>query len=757
MSTLTIVLRGDAVGAGPDAAGFRALRAALASQDVRIAIEPRDPGGAALPGDGPGHLEGGGAVGGAAHLTWGGEAAAAPGGVPRVLRVTGGPDWADLAPRLAGLDEVWVADDAEAARARAAGVDPARLWVCPEPVAAVGAPWTAPGAHGTVLVALAGPGDEGHLAALAAAWARAVPPDAHATLVVVAPSRPGVDEAGVHGALAEGLRRGGHDPDAVADIVVLAAPLDDAARTGLVAAARALVALDPRGGARAVAEALRAGVPVVGAAEASWGWPATGGGLVGALAAAAGDAPGAAARGKEARRRGGVHAAEEVARAVRDRLTALARRRGVPASGAPVPARPRAVLEGSVFGAHSLAAVNRGLVRALLAGGAVDLAVVNSEGAVLDPAAPLDPSVRPLAWAAARAHAAPDVVLRHGHPADLRAAPDGPRVVAVLPWEFGPPPRDWLAALGATVDEVWVPSTLVRAGWESVGAGEAVVTVPNGIDPVLFRPGAPPADLGDAAPGYRFLYVGGLAWRKGVDLLVRAYRAAFRADDDVTLVIKDFGPGGPYPPDAVDRMVAELAADPRAARVARLTGPLPEGALPGLYRACDCLVHPYRGEAYGLTMAEAMACGLPVIAPDRGAARDYMDPSVALLVPARPVAMEARVVAGHRPAGPPVVHETDVRALAETMRWAYENRPAARGIGARAAARMHARHTWAHAARVAEARLAALAGAPAPARPVPPPPPAPPAPPPSARTPPAPAPRTPRGRRRLHVPREAAR
>ena len=40
----------------------------------------------------------------------------------------------------------------------------------------------------------------------------------------------------------------------------------------------------------------------------------------------------------------------------------------------------------------------------------------------------------------------------------------------------------------------------------------------------------------------------------------------------------------------------------------------------GLYAACDCLAHPYRGEGFALPVVEAMACGLPAIVTGAGPA-----------------------------------------------------------------------------------------------------------------------------------------
>ncbi len=58
-----------------------------------------------------------------------------------------------------------------------------------------------------------------------------------------------------------------------------------------------------------------------------------------------------------------------------------------------------------------------------------------------------------------------------------------------------------------------------------------------------------------------------------------------------------------------------------------LPGYVPYPELPALYAAADCFVHPAREERWGVSVAEALACGLPVIASDRvGAGFDLIAP-----------------------------------------------------------------------------------------------------------------------------------
>ncbi|MGE0028470.1 MAG: glycosyltransferase family 4 protein [Thermoleophilia bacterium] len=601
----------------------------------------------------------------------------------------------DWVVRLNQLDETWVPSCLEAEALAAAGVDPERVAVIPEAVELdvfdpATPPIALPDAHGTVFLAVApwGAGTEG----LLAAWCAAFRGHDDVTLVLKTWSDDGLDLAAIEGRAAAAVAAAGHDPAAMADVVILDDLLPDARMPSLYAAADAVVTATPAGRRSRVAlEAAAMGLPALAPAPA-------------ALRAAHDDPAARRSAGRVAREAAAGRDHRAVAGAILDRIRALAPR---PRAVRPVAGdRPAVLLRGSVFGVHSLAGVNRDLARALLRRDEVTLGLVDVDGARLDASDPAYAALEPsLSGLLPRA----DVTLRHAYPPALGPVHEG-RVAQFLHWEYGAPPLGWVRAQREHLDEVWVASRHVRDGMLAGGMDpERVALVPLGIDPERFRPGAEPLDLGDRAPGVRLLFVGGLIWRKGIDLLLAAYTRAFTARDDVTLVIKSFGARGPYVPQDADAQVRALQADPRAPRILHLTDPLPDGDMPRLYAACDALVQPFRGEGYGLPIAEAMACGLPAIVPDRGAARDFCGPGTAILVPSRPVPVESATIGGMLVAGRPEVVEVEVADLVAAMRAVVEDPACARAIGAAAAAHVRAEHTWDRTAVVAGERLRALA------------------------------------------------
>jgi glycosyltransferase involved in cell wall biosynthesis len=197
-------------------------------------------------------------------------------------------------------------------------------------------------------------------------------------------------------------------------------------------------------------------------------------------------------------------------------------------------------------------------------------------------------------------------------------------------------------------------------------------TVGNGVDVLRFRPAAHSRDCGlrelRQRP-LRLLYVGRIAPDKGVHLLTEAVDLLIRAGVNLELTL--IGKPGLMPYDLLSRLLGTdepaLAAvrefygrslrawlakeifrhgrsygnalrarlSPAAAARVRFLGTVPLPALVRAYRAADLLVLPsIWQESYGLPVAEAMACGVPVLASASGGVPELIaDGATGKLVP----------------------------------------------------------------------------------------------------------------------------
>jgi glycosyltransferase involved in cell wall biosynthesis len=280
------------------------------------------------------------------------------------------------------------------------------------------------------------------------------------------------------------------------------------------------------------------------------------------------------------------------------------------------------------------------------------------------------------------------------------------------PWEFGGIPSAWVPQIQRNVSEVWCPTSWVKECYVRSGVPESkVAVVPHGVDTVRFTPDGPVYPLA-TTKSRKLLFVGGTIARKGVDVLLRAYLETFTADDDVCLVVKAFGAGHVYKGSTMDDQLRAVVEDPLSAEVELIDDELTEDQVAMLYRSCDVLVHPYRGEGFGLPIAEAMASGLPVVVTGYGACLDFCDEDNALFVPYAITSFEMADV------GPSSIGywwaEPDADALSETLRRVVVHPEVLDGLGAAGRQRIVKDFTWESVAAVAAERLLALSGRPRP-------------------------------------------
>lgn len=363
---------------------------------------------------------------------------------------------------------------------------------------------------------------------------------------------------------------------------------------------------------------------------------------------------------------------------------------------------------GGLFQPHSLAHVNRELCAGLVERGHV-LTFQRSEADAYEPLR--DRERHLIARVDAAIEGEPDILVRHAWPPDFSSA-KAKRLVLIQPWEYSSLPKAWIAPMNAHVDEIWVPSNFVRDAYVRSGVDAArVAVVPNGVDTRRFHPHVAPRPLA-TKKSIKFLFVGGALPRKGIHILLEAWTRAFHADDDVALVVKDFGARTFYRGQTLADLVHSTAANPNVAEIVYSDETLADDEMPALYTACDALVHPYLGEGFGLPIAEAMACALPVVITDHGAAEDFCDDSCAYLIPSRAVKLPEARVGDLETVEAPIVREPDVDALARILRLIASDLGAARRKGWLAREKIRAGFTWDHAVDACEARIAALVAAP---------------------------------------------
>lgn len=363
------------------------------------------------------------------------------------------------------------------------------------------------------------------------------------------------------------------------------------------------------------------------------------------------------------------------------------------------------IWEGSFTVYHSLALVNREITARLLTDPRFDVGLIEYERGDL-----LPQDRERFAALLARAGMRPENVavhVRHRWPPDF--SPTHGRTVIMQPWEFGALPADWIDGLRALGAEVWAYSRFVRDSYICSGLDPAqVVVVPLGFDPEVFHPGVEPLPL-PTDKSFRFLFVGGTIYRKGIDLLLQAFVKEFRPDEDVVLVVKDFCRDTAYRGRNLGEQILALQQDPSVPRILYLDDTLSQAEMARLYAAAHCLVHPYRGEGFGLPVLEAMACGVPPIVTSFGACLDFCHEGNALLVPATTRLFPENRVGDLITAGRPFFAEPDLAMLRQHMRTAYEDRDLVARLGATAAREVAARHTWDQAVAVVAERLETLA------------------------------------------------
>lgn len=199
---------------------------------------------------------------------------------------------------------------------------------------------------------------------------------------------------------------------------------------------------------------------------------------------------------------------------------------------------------------------------------------------------------------------------------------------------------EFVSAVNENYTGVWTPTR-----WQADQFRDAGIRLPVSILPIpVERPetanGGPSRPFAysvytkaSSAPseptGYRYLSVSRWSFRKGFDVLVKAFLRHFKAADNVSLVLFSRHPANATHPgfrSVVDRdlsMLVEEYGSPDSPPVYLCQDIIPESDKWQVYDQGDCFVLPSRGEGFSLPTMEAALSGIPVIIPNHTGFTDY--------------------------------------------------------------------------------------------------------------------------------------
>jgi glycosyltransferase involved in cell wall biosynthesis len=277
---------------------------------------------------------------------------------------------------------------------------------------------------------------------------------------------------------------------------------------------------------------------------------------------------------------------------------------------------------------------------------------------------------------------------------------EGRYTVGYWAWETEMP--HWLMAdMSRLVDEIWTPSTFCKRCIEAATA-KPVLTFPHPVpDPraatgrARYRPGMP--------DGFVFLFMfdffSTLA-RKNPIGLVDAFCRAFEPGEGPTLVLKSIN--GSQAVLELERLRYAFADRTDIVLIDEYFSP---SECVAMLADADCYVSLHRAEGFGLTIADAMALGTPVIASGYSGNLEFMDDDTGHLVPVK----MTHVGPGAFPYPPDDVWaEPDLDVAADLMQRVYRHPAEARRKAAAGRRAILTEHGHARAVRFLTAQYARI-------------------------------------------------
>jgi glycosyltransferase involved in cell wall biosynthesis len=260
------------------------------------------------------------------------------------------------------------------------------------------------------------------------------------------------------------------------------------------------------------------------------------------------------------------------------------------------------------------------------------------------------------------------------------------------------------------MDEIWVATEYGKKILQKSNVHPPIYVMPLGVDTSRYKPIKEKMDFGSSMKGYTFVSVFRWSYRKGFDILLRAYMEEFSEDEDVSLLLVSRVVESPEEK-GEEKIVSDFndikntinKGSKGLPHVALYTNTISEKDMPKLYNSADAFVLISRGEGFALPFIEAAACELPVIGSNVSGQTDFLNKDNSFLV--EPNGYLEANVGGNMSRMAKLCHfyngqkfpdfnEDTIRETRRQMRYVFENRDEAKKRAKKLSHHIRCNYTW---------------------------------------------------------------
>ena len=261
-------------------------------------------------------------------------------------------------------------------------------------------------------------------------------------------------------------------------------------------------------------------------------------------------------------------------------------------------------------------------------------------------------------------------------------------------------PKEWVT-VSQSVKEFWIPSIFNLETYYHSGVDISKLHVmPLGVDTEFYYHTTPDTIIKNKR-AFSFILLSQWTYRKGFDVLIKAFTEEFKKEEKVCLIIKT------YQADYSERcnnivrneLKSYIGKQPHAP-ILLYFGQLSPEELRSFYNTGSCFVMPTRGEGWNLPLIEAMACEVPTIVTNWSAHQMFATDMTSYLIDCKLIDTESNrlswIFGGYKDS---LCAEPNVEHLKKLMRYVYSHQDEAKQKAKVGRQVLQTNFTWEKAAR----------------------------------------------------------